>query len=233
MESCPYVFHNRMTEYLEKFLNMFPLFKSLIMDNIVAIAVALFLLFMLWNGYRKGLMMKIISLGSVFITLLAEIRIYPAACQFLSENTKWQEVFRSLGKSLLFDRTSRQYSPLYELIGLDRLAENAGEMAGEVAIKVLLFVVLFALIRLLLKAAAMLIRGLRKIGVIRWADSWLGAVLGLAEGLIYVWLGMFLLAGMPDFVYTRFIMDQIMHSRFLFILYNENLITQFVAGMFS
>ena len=87
------------------------------------------------------------------------------------------------------------------------------------------------LIRLALKAVALLVRGLRTIGIIRWVDSWLGAALGLAEGLIYVWLAMFLLAGLPDFVYTRFIMDQIMHSRFLFILYNENLITQFVAGM--
>lgn len=216
----------------EQLQNMFPLFQSLIGDNIVAILVALFLIFMLWNGYHRGMLTRVISLGSVLLTLIAEVRLYPLALDFLNNSTKWQDTFRELGKSLLFDRTSRQYSPLYELVGLDRLAANAGEMIGEVAVKVLLFVVLFAVIRLALKAVAMLIRGLRKIRIIRWADSWLGAALGLVEGLIYVWIGMFILAGLPDLVYTRFIMDQIMHSRFLFILYNENLITQLFAGIF-
>ena len=220
-----------MAEYFDRFLNIIPLFQSLLKDNIVAIVVCAFLLFMLWNGYRKGLLTRVISLGSVLLSLIAEIRLYPLALHFLNTHAGWEEIFRNFGRSLLFDHSSTHYSPLYELVGLDRLAENAGEMIGEIAIKVLLFIVLFVLIRLALKAVALLVRGLRTIGIIRWVDSWLGAALGLAEGLIYVWLAMFLLAGLPDFVYTRFIMDQIMHSRFLFILYNENLITQFVAGM--
>ena len=220
-----------MSEYFDRFLNIIPLLQSLLRDNIVTIVVCVFLLFMLWNGYHKGLLTRVISLGSVLLSLIVEIRLYPLALQFLNTHAKWQEIFRNFGRSLLFDHGSRQYSPLYELIGLDRLAANAGEMIGEIAVKVLLFIVLFILIRLALKAVTLLIRGLRAIAVIRWLDSWLGAILGLAEGLIYVWLAMFLLAGLPDFVYTRFIMDQIMHSRFLFILYNENLITQFVAGM--
>ena len=45
----------------EQLQNMFPLFQSLIGDNIVAILVALFLIFMLWNGYHRGMLTRVIS----------------------------------------------------------------------------------------------------------------------------------------------------------------------------
>ena len=223
--------HIKMTELIETIENMIPVIRDLFLDNVVVIAVAAFLLVMVMLGYRRGLMTRIISLSSVLLTLIAEVKLYPVLLDTVNGSGKWQKFFRDFGSSLLFDHTERQYSPLYERIGLDVLAENAGELIGEVAVKVLLFLVLFAVIRLALRAVSLLIQGLRKFSLIRWLDSWLGAALGIVEGLIYVWLAMFLLAGFPNFVYTRMIMDQIMHNRFLFVLYNENLITRLVAGL--
>ena len=220
-----------MQEIINFINNLVPLFKSLILDNSVAIVVTAFWLFMLWHGYRRGLMARIISLGSVLLTLIVEIRVYPYVLDLLNKHTGWQTMFREIGRSVLADRVSPHYSPLYDLLGLNTLAENAGELAGGIALKALLFLLLFVAFRLVLKVAAALIGGLRRIGLIRWMDSWLGAVLGAAEGLIYIWLAMFLLSAVPNLQYTRPILDQIMRNRFLFILYNENLITQFVADL--
>ena len=221
-----------MTELTQTIEEMLPLLKNMFLENIVLIVVAVFLLLMVSLGYGRGLMARIISLSSVLLTLIAEVKLYPLLLDAVNESGKWKEFFRDFGSSLLFDHAGGRYSPLYERIGLDALAENAGEMIGEVAIKVLLFLALFAVIRVALKAVSFIIRGLRKFSLIRWLDSWLGAALGFVEGLIYVWLAMFLLAGFPNFVYTRMIMDQIIHNPFLFALYNGNLITHLVAGIF-
>ena len=216
---------------LQNIQEKLPYYLEMLRDNLVLIVVVGFLLMMVWTGYRRGLMTRIISLGSVLLTLIAEVQLYPVALGWLNENSGWREVFRSFGHSLLSEHMAEQYSPIYEFIGLDILAENAGELIGEVAVKVLLFVLLFIVIRLLLKAVSVLIRGLRHFTLIRWLDGLLGAVLGFAEGMIYVWLAMLVVAGFPNLPYTRMILQQIMQNPFLYDLYRENLITQFVAGL--
>ncbi len=216
---------------MQTIVEKIPYYETLLLDHIVLAVVVAFLLFMVWNGWRRGMMARIISLCSVLLTLLAEVTLYPRVLQWVNANSGWQDFFRSFGRNLFEEHAEPRYSPLYQVVGLDTLAENAGELVGEIAVKVLLFILLFIAIRLLLKAVAVLVKGLRMIGPIRWLDGLLGAVLGLAEGLIYVWLAMLAVAAFPNLQYTRLILDQILADPFLYFLYSENLITQFVAGV--
>ena len=63
-------------------------------------------------------------------------------------------------------------------------------------------------------------------------DKLLGSLFGLAESLIFIWLFMLVVSGLPDVGFCRTILDQIEASPFLSFIYRQNLLLQFVRDLF-
>ena len=124
-------------------------------------------------------------------------------------------------------------SPLYEILGLNLLADNAAALIENLAAKVICFAVIFILVRLALAVVAVLARGLKKIEIIDQTDKLFGCLLGLAESLIIIWIFMLVVSGLPDAPFCRMILDQIEESPVLNLIYHQNLLLQFVQDLFG
>ena len=213
-------------------------------DNAVLLAVILFIVLMMIWGCRKGLMAKLLSLCSVAATLIIEAKVYPIVLAFIRSNEAINSFFSELGMKILTGAlmgatmgvtkdTDIATGTLYELLGLDELADNAAAAIGDTAVKILCFILIFIVVRLLVKLLSALAGGLKKIHFINWIDGFFGAIFGLAESILYIWLFMFVISAFPTYGFCRTVLAQILRDPLLYAIYNQNLIMQFFVGMLN
>lgn len=275
-------------------MTLFDQILFILKDNAVLICTAVFFILAVSWGYRRGLMIKLLSLCSVVVTLLIVVRVYPMALEFINNNEAVNTFFSDIGTRLVMgaagavilkgnaegsslgalgtggvtDTASGSESPvstlsqlieqargagmasgnaegaadggagamipdspLYDMLGLDRLADNAGALVGDMAGKVLCFIIVFIAVRIAVRILMAVARGLKRIRVIDWLDSLGGAVLGAAEGIIYIWIFMFIVSAFPGYGFTGFVLEQISGDALLTWIYNSNLILQLFVNM--
>lgn len=275
-------------------MTLFDQILFILKDNAVLICTAVFFILAVSWGYRRGLMIKLLSLCSVVATLLIVVGVYPMALEFINNNEAVNTFFSDIGTRLVMgaagavilkesaegsplgalgmegvtDTASGSESPvstlsqlieqargagmasggaegaadggagalipdspLYDMLGLDRLADNAGALVGDIAGKVLCFIIVFIAVRIAVRILMAVARGLKRIRVIDWLDSLGGAVLGAAEGIIYIWIFMFIVSAFPGYGFTGFVLEQISGDALLTWIYNSNLILQLFVNM--
>lgn len=275
-------------------MTLFDQILFILKDNAVLICTAVFFILAVSWGYRRGLMIKLLSLCSVVVTLLIVVRVYPMVLEFINNNEAVNTFFSDIGTRLVMgaagavilkgsaegkslgalgmegvtDTASGSESPvstlsqlieeargagmasggaegaadggagalipdspLYDMLGLDRLADNAGALVGDIAGKVLCFIIVFIAVRIAVRILMAVARGLKRIRVIDWLDSLGGAVLGAAEGIIYIWIFMFIVSAFPGYGFTGFVLEQISGDALLTWVYNSNLILQLFVNM--
>lgn len=275
-------------------MTLFDQILFILKDNAVLICTAVFFILAVSWGYRRGLMIKLLSLCSVVVTLLIVVRVYPMALEFINNNEAVNTFFSDIGTRLVMGAAGAVIlkgsaegnslgalgtegvtdtasvsespistlsqlieqargagmasgsaegaahggagalipdSPLYDMLGLDRLADNAGALVGDIAGKVLCFIIVFIAVRIAVRILMAVARGLKKIRVIDWLDSLGGAVLGAAEGIIYIWIFMFIVSAFPGYSFTGFVLEQISGDALLTWIYNSNLILQLFVNM--
>lgn len=275
-------------------MTLFDQILFILKDNAVLICTAVFFILAVSWGYRRGLMIKLLSLCSVVVTLLIVVRVYPVVLEFINNNEAVNTFFSDIGTRLVMGAAGAVIlkgsaegnslgalgtegvtdtasvsespistlsqlieqargagmasgsaegaahggagalipdSPLYDMLGLDRLADNAGALVGDIAGKVLCFIIVFIAVRIAVRILMAVARGLKKIRVIDWLDSLGGAVLGAAEGIIYIWIFMFIVSAFPGYSFTGFVLEQISGDALLTWVYNSNLILQLFVNM--
>ena len=220
---------------IQQFLSQFHIegLQPFVMDHIVMIGVVVFTLFMVYTGYHCGFIDRAISLGALVITLVAEIRMFPYVSAYIQNTPAIREFFLNIVRSLMHTGGKNASSPLYEILGLNLLADNAAALIENLAAKVICFAVIFIIVRLALAVVAVLARGLKKIEIIDQTDKLFGCLLGLAESLIIIWIFMLVVSGLPDVPFCRMILDQIEESPVLNLIYHQNLLLQFVQDLFG
>ena len=275
-------------------MTLFDQILFILKDNAVLICTAVFFILAVSWGYRRGLMIKLLSLCSVVVTLLIVVRVYPVVLEFINNNEAVNTFFSDIGTRLVMGAAGAVIlkgsaegnslgalgtegvtdtasvsespistlsqlieqargagmasgsaegaahggagalipdSPLYDMLGLDRLADNAGALVGDIAGKVLCFIIVFIAVRIAVRILMAVARGLKKIRVIDWLDSLGGAVFGAAEGIIYIWIFMFIVSAFPGYSFTGFVLEQISGDALLTWVYNSNLILQLFVNM--
>ncbi len=213
-------------------------------ENATLLAAICFIIFMMIWGCRKGLMEKLLSLCSVAATLIIEAKVYPVVLTFIRNNEAINSFFSELGMKILTGAltgaagraagdTDIINSPLYEFLGLDKLADNAAAAIGDTAVKILCFIIIFIVVRLLVKLLSVLAGGLKKIHFIHWIDGFFGAIFGFAESILYIWIFMFVISAFPTYSFCKTVLTQILRDPLLHAVYNQNLIMQFFVGMLN
>lgn len=231
-------------------MTLFDQILFILKDNAVLICTAVFFILAVSWGYRRGLMIKLLSLCSVLVTLLIVVRVYPMVLEFINNNEAVKTFFSDIGARLVMGAAGAVIlkgsaegaadggagalipdSPLYDMLGLDRLADNAGTLVGDIAGKVFCFIIVFIAVRIAVRILMAVARGLKRIRAIDWLDSLGGAVLGAAEGIIYIWIFMFIVSAFPGYGFTGFVLEQISGDALLTWIYNSNLILQLFVNM--
>ena len=212
-----------------------------ILDSIrgkeVFLVVVIFMTAMTLYGHYRGLIRMLLSAASILIALALADLVLPHIRAFLIEEGILSGLTESLGKglsdSLMEGSQLMEPGGIYELIGVDRLMENAAQALGEVVLNIICFLVLFILIRLILRLLVKVFDLITALPVVSGLNQLGGAAIGLAEGVIYVWMAMAIAALTPTWSLSAAILSQMEASEFLSFIYQNNLIIQFILGIFG
>ena len=222
----------RFNEILELLHSRYiPEAELIVKDNIVFLGFAAFVILMVWLGKQRGFIDRVLSFGSVVVTLIVEIKAFPYIYAYIGQNEAIRDFFLSKVRGVMNMDAEAVTSPLYDLLGLDTLAENAADLTETLAVKIIVFVLIFIVLRILVRLLSTLATGLKKIHLINSIDKLLGMVTGFAEAIILIWIFMLVISAFPGTPFCSFVLNQIQHNEILLVLYNQNLLLAFAADL--
>lgn len=224
MEKFEEIFRQLHTVYI-------PELTLIVKDNIVLMCMAAFVIIMMYVGRQRGFMDRVLSLGSVMVTLAAEFMLFPHIMRAIEENEAIGEFFLNTARSFMHIDPEHTSSPLYDLLGLDVIAENAADLMETLAVKIICFAIVFVLLRLLVRILSVCADGLKRIHLINSVDRLLGMITGFAEAMVFIWIFMLIVSGLPTFKFCSFVLDQIVHNDILLAVYDQNLLLMFAANL--
>ena len=100
-------------------------------------------------------------------------------------------------------------------------------------LNIICFLVLFILIRLLIRIFVKVFDLITRLPVISGLNQLGGAAVGFLEGVIYVWIAMAIATLTPTLQLSELILSQTAANEFLAFIYQNNLIVQFILGIFG
>lgn len=225
------------------------------------ILLVIFALFVI-QGARKGMVRTAVSMVSFILVIVAVSWINPYMGDFIREHTSWEESIQQRTSEMLAGVIEDQLEPdagqqeeiirqlplpdgMKELLLENNNEEGYRSMAAEgfadylsgylayavingIAF-VLSFVVTIILIRLILYAVDIL-TDLPVLGGINRAG---GIVLGVVQGLLWLWIIFLVIALFADTPAGRVLMEQIRSNPVLSWLYNNNFLTMAIMRILS
>lgn len=144
------------------------------------------MLFFTWDGYRKGLIRKLVGLVAWALTLGLVTITVPYITEALKEHTALYTVLQdSLAKSDV------EMMQLLKLVGLE---DTAVEFVADQLLKLVAFAVTFLLVSVVVQGAAWALHIAASLPLLHGINRILGAGAGFLEGLFLVWV-VFLVIG--------------------------------------
>lgn len=185
-------------------------------NHVTLICVAAFILFTAWRGYKKGFMITVLSLGSVVVTLLIDYLALPFCMDMVGKNAVLNYALDDLSQSIAGGMAGLIRDHILTRRYL--LSDATQEIVKKIIVFIAIFIIMQIILRILLFAA----HGMKKIRFIDWLDRILGAVSGVAEGLIFVWIIMMVIFIFYGNVLANAIIEQIFENEVLTFLYYIN-----------
>ena len=225
--------------------------------NWILVAVISLVFLCVFNGYNKGFMRLMVSFSGTIVILIAVVFISPAISSFLLSNgevvtsiqdkvkdtfisdndelnTSKEEQIKSIENyelpeiiinSLISNNNEEVYSALmvtlfneYVSLYITKLIINAAAFVG-------VFIVLNIIMKLLLSASDLV----NKIPVFKGINRLLGAALGAAEGILFVWIFYFVVITFLGNEIGNSLMADIRKSDILLYLFNQNILMQYIS----
>lgn len=231
------------------------------LEKWLPIGVGVFLIGMMLYGHYRGFLRQCVSIGALVITLVVVKLATPYVTDILKDNTQIRDsVSQVLVKAAGFDEQGEEIeetpsyqrvaieklnipqsvkaaliennnNEVYKLLGVDRFIEYVGSYLADILINaassVILFILTFIVIHLLVRWLDLIAR----LPIISGLNQIAGAVLGLAHGLLLLWVFFILLDLCSATPLGGQLMNQIQSSKWLSLLYNYNLLNFLLQGI--
>ena len=233
------------------------------LEHWLPIAVGVFLVSMMLYGHYRGFLRQCVSIGALVITILAVRFATPYVTSFLKENTQERQAVAEmmekasgleeyqaeqqdtpafqriaienlkLPQSMKDALIENNNSEVYNLLGVDHFIEYVSAyLAGiliNASVSVLMFLLTFLLIQLLVRWLDLLAR----LPIISGLNKIAGALLGLAHGLLLLWVACLLLDLFSATPLGSVLMEQVEESSWLTFLYQYNLLGFLLRGILN
>lgn len=202
--------------------------------------------------FRKGFILSLLDLGSLVITFIVTIKFYPIVSNLLIKTKLYDSITSSIGKNLsanpllsgavsspaqisigeviknlpqfVKDLIAKMIPNLNDIMPMNSIVNTVAPLVAKLIIGGISILLLFIAVRLLLKLVSMVIKRIKKPPVIKRIDKLLGIVVGVAEGLLIVYIAMaviILLGALPVF---KPVLDALDKSLFAYLFYKNNMI---------
>lgn len=206
-------------------------------QNILMILTVLMFVIGIVRGYKKGLVKILLSFSTAVLALLGAAYATPRISEMLWQREEVDRFFTTWSGKIL-DAVEEFLGgsglPLFDVLNLDRVAPEAAMQLARFLVQQIIFLVCFVAFLLLLRWLASLVGdGVNYLPFIGTANRMAGALGGLLEMLIYVWLVMAALSLFSQEEWCIRILDSIRSNRLLSFIYNNNLVLRFLASLVS
>ena len=230
------------------------------MNGLLIATGAIFLLCMI-IGFKRGFIKIVASLVVTIATVVLVIFLSPYVSDFLIKNTPIEEtvqkkcgsLFSSDDKMLEEDITREEQiamieeskvpsafqkmlldnnnSEIYEALGVKTFGEYVCKYLAKLLADVLAFVLTFLILTILSRIVLKLLKIIEKLPIIGGANKAAGGALGIASGLIIVWVLFLVLTLFCQTTWAQACFNNIEESRILKALYDNNILLKYIGGI--
>ena len=216
------------------------------------VAVAVYLIGMMLYGHYRGFIKIAVSAMSLFITLFAARVAIPQAAAWLEHNTAVYETMKeSALKASGLDEKMEEMAQtaglagrageraviennngeIYQEMGVQIFEDYVGKYLADRVIRVIIFTVLFIVFYAFLHIIIVWLNLISRLPILYGLNKIAGAVLGLAEALIFIWVGALVLTLFSGSEIGKSMITQINGSIWLTWLYDHNMLSYLVVGL--
>lgn len=188
--------------------------------NWLAVAVVGFILLSAWDGHRKGFIKKSVGIISMVLTLAAASTVSPYIMNFLKEKTA---VYRVLQNGIA--SSDLNIIEAMEAIGLE---EAASGYLADMALQAAAFLITFLLAGVLVQGIVFSLGIVAKLPILHGLNKWAGLILGLSEGILFVWIFFFVVTVCAGTKTGGQLLWMIADSNLLSWIYRKNLLLLFL-----
>lgn len=177
---------------------------TILMNGWVQIGVAAFMVAMFLYGYRKGLVRMSVNIVSIVVSLIATRMLLPTVQSWIDQNPVLRELVAQRVEKIAFGEgpaagaASESVDLFYQLLGLDKLTDYIADRITGMLVSVITFVLLLIVVTLLVKLAFAILQRVAELPVLNFMNRTLGAVLGLVESIVYVWIFLIVISFLPE-----------------------------------
>lgn len=193
------------------------------MDVLLIVVLIIFGCFGL-HGYLRGMVRMVFSLAATFLAIGLACWVTPYVAEFLQTQTPLQEFIQE-----------KCTEALQANIGLDLKGgiglglEGGIEQVASLATQRIAWVISFLLISILLGILVHVLDILAKLPVIESINHLGGLAVGLLEGLVVVWILLFVIVLCQGTEWGRAMMESMQENPLLRLLYENNVLEQFFS----
>ena len=177
---------------------------TIVMNGWVQIGVAAFMVAMFLYGYRKGIVRMSVNIVSIVVSLIATRMLLPTVQSWIDQNPVLRELVAQRVEKIAFGEgpaagaASESVDLFYQLLGLDKLTDYIADRITGMLVSVITFVLLLIVVTLLVKLAFAILQRVVELPVLNFMNRTLGAVLGLVESIVYVWIFLIVISFLPE-----------------------------------
>lgn len=190
--------------------------------NGLTIAVIAILIALVISGYQKGFIKKIVGLVSWAVTLILVVLLAPYVAEFLRENTGLYETFRA---GLM--NSDAEMLQMLEVIGMENMA---AEFVAEKLLQLAAAVATFIAASVIVNGVAFALDLTAKLPLLKGINQFGGAAVGLAEGLLLVWIAFIAIGIFSTSDVGGSLLHMVMESEILTWLFTNNPLMRLMAG---
>lgn len=205
--------------------------------DILALCVVVALII---TGYRRGFVKTLLRFGAVIISLVLATIVSPYVADFMQTSSLYDGVFVHTQSVISAPESESDRLEDYGTAKLDlprsftknmqkSIDENTTEVkefiSGKVAnfsVKIVSMLIAFLLIRLILFFLLRLVGKIRKIPVIGFGDGLMGALFGLLQGLLVIYIALTFVALSAMVSPDNVAVQAVNNSEFIKAMYHDN-----------
>lgn len=228
-------------------------------ENWLAIAVGVYLAGMILYGHYKGFIRLSVSAVSLILTLAVVHTASPYVSDFMKENTTICEAFEDsmqkaagleggLGteepsdqrlaiegmdfptqlKTALLENNN---SEVYEILGVETFTQYVSTYLANAIINIISFLLVFVIVFAAIRIITVWLDLVARLPVLSGTNKIAGALLGGAEGLLFLWVICLFITAFSGTDIGRSLIHEIEDSAWLSFIYNHNLLGNVVMNV--
>ena len=214
--------------------------QEFILKNLITIIFILFLVYGFIKGFAVGFLKKVLSFGSIIVTIIATRFFTPMVSNFVKDVTNVEStltalIYDSIIKNNFYDQINIPWlngsvdtGNIQESIR-SGICTNIANAIINLVCGIIVFIVVLILIKIVLKVLDIV----DFIPVVGQLNKILGGAFGIFEMILIVWIVFTIFKALENVPQIKILTDNIKGSALVGYFYNNNFIFNFFANLFS